>query len=201
MKPGWERAFSIAAWAMAFALVALFLWALVALQQRMAVYFGLFAITTLIANMRWRGEETIPGPPRALLAFGLTLNAFGWAFRWLDAIVLYDEAAHLITSAGLVAVLPAFTPSARVALRRQPGVMWLFLVGLGAIIGIVWEVYEWTADHFVVPPGLMSIHDTITDLIADLLGAMAGAVLGLWTARVKVDRSQASAAATRHDAG
>lgn len=184
----WARAFDVAAWLMTVLLAVMFIWSLGAQQHRMMVYFGLFALATFGVNLRWRVVESLPGPPRALLVFGLAVNAFGWALRWLDNVPFYDEAAHGLTTAGLVAVLPALMPHARAALRRNPGIEWIFLVGLGATTGILWEVYEWTADHFVVPPGTMSIDDTITDLIADFVGAMLGALVGLWTSRAKPER-------------
>lgn len=172
-------------WGMAGLLLALCLWSAARAERRAFTYFGLFAALALLpCVLRQNGGSLLRGPPRALLVFGISMNAFGWGWRWLDRIPLYDKAAHLVTTAGMVAVLPVFLPEARRVLRDAPRTFWMLLVGAGSTLGIIWETYEWGVDRYLLAQRTMSVGDTVTDLIADVAGAMFGAWLGVaWTRR------------------
>lgn len=60
----------------------------------------------------------------------------------------------------------------------------LFIVGGSALIGVLWEHYEWLHDHFLaIPQHLLlaqpDLADTMKDLLNDLLGGVAVAILYL----------------------
>jgi hypothetical protein len=50
-------------------------------------------------------------------------------------------------------------------------------VALGLAVGAVWEMAEFTFDHFLGTNLAKSERDTATDLMVDGLGAVAGAAL------------------------
>ncbi|MBI4095024.1 MAG: hypothetical protein HY435_02430 [Candidatus Liptonbacteria bacterium] len=64
----------------------------------------------------------------------------------------------------------------------------IFSLGFAALVGVLWEFYEYFADVFILKkytifsaqPGLV---DTLQDLLNDLIGAVAVAVLWIWFQR------------------
>ncbi len=177
---GW----GLGAWFLTAVLGACFIASLLARHRAGATYFGLFGLLALlVCVLRRDGGPLLRGPPRALLVLGIFVNGMGWGGGLMDRIAFYDQGAHLLTTAGLVAVLPALMPRTREVLRDHPAILTLLLVGVGALTGICWEVYEFLVDRFLSPPPSMDISDTIADLVADVLGAFAGALLAAKTAR------------------
>ena len=59
--------------------------------------------------------------------------------------------------------------------------MFVVTVALGLAVGAVWEMAEFTSDHFLGADLAKSERDTATDLMVDGLGAVGGgALLVVW---------------------
>jgi hypothetical protein len=54
----------------------------------------------------------------------------------------------------------------------------VFTVFIGAFLGGVWEILEWSADQMFGTSEQHGLDDTMKDLVMDLVGAMIAAMLG-----------------------
>jgi hypothetical protein len=149
-------------------------------------YFGLFGAVAIL----WLLAFARRFPPLVTVTFLLAgaLDAFGWAFQWLDTVPLYDEGTHL-------AVTFALTVPATLALHRCAGssgvstrsTFAFATLGLGVLASVAWESVEWSYDHFLEVPGTMDLSDTMRDL----LSGVAGAFLAIPTAWALMRRERA----------
>lgn len=115
-------------------------------------------------------------PMAALFSFHLFISyvvPLYWWLYWFDNVMHF--AGGLVTAISVWIVVSHYTKKRK--LRVSPRLaMIVFLVGSVAIVGILWEVYEFLLDvyfpheYFLHQPG---IADTMGDLVLDLLGASA----------------------------
>ena len=128
------------------------------------------------------------------LAFCVAMVFTGWgeAAGWYDAWPPYDNVVHtvvpLLTSqvAYLALARLEVLPDPRDELGDLHRNWFLFTVTLclGATIGAVWEVFEWTSDGVLGSDLSLGNEDTVTDLISDTAGsALGGLGLVLWMDR------------------
>lgn len=108
------------------------------------------------------------------------------------SIPYWDKFLHLFSAsmlAGLgLAIFGALTPTDQLA-KTSPGLLALFALSFGSLIGVCWEFYEFTGDglfglnmqrtmsggHPLL--GRAALMDTMGDLFADVFGAL---LLALW---------------------
>lgn len=180
------RGFRVAGWIGAGALAVGLVISLVRQDERAITYMARFLVFTLAFLLLV--SRRVPAALTGVFTFSMLVNTPGWAWRWLDTVFLYDEAAHLLTTTAVTApaCLLLYRPLRR-ELRAHPFVFSLAIVTFGMANGVVWEIYEWISDHFVIPPGTMDITDTMDDLIADGLGALLAVPLGIRALRAWED--------------
>jgi hypothetical protein len=139
--------------------------------------------------------------PRALdvprlfdLAFvmAMSFQAWGNVFGAFDGVYGYDKVVHFLLPCASSALLYLLLVRVRVVpdlaeetgVHRKPAVL-LVTAAFGlALMGGLYELYEWFADHFLGGHLYVSYGDSIGDLLDDALGALAGGALILaWEAQ------------------
>src|ERR671931_722598 len=120
------------------------------------------------------------------LAFCLGFGLTGWgdALGLYERIGFYDLVGHSLASFFFAPVLYILLARAEVlADLRQVATphhylgVFVVTVALGLAVGAVWEMAEYTSDHFLGTHLARSERDTATDLIVDGLGEVAGGAL------------------------
>lgn len=83
-----------------------------------------------------------------------------------------DLTLHFLGGVFVVALATDFLLTNKVKLSRYGFMNAVFLVGLVALIGVLWEFYEYVvADIFLIRQG--SLADVLSDLLMDILGGAA----------------------------
>jgi hypothetical protein len=124
------------------------------------------------------------------LAFCLGFGLTGWgdALGLYEKIGFYDLIVHSLASFFFAPVLYILLARAEVlsdlkqvsTAHHYVGVL-VVTVALGLAVGAVWEMTEYTSDHFFGTNLAKSERDTATDLMADGLGSLSGgALLVVW---------------------
>ena len=120
------------------------------------------------------------------LAFCLGLGLTGWgdALGLYDKIGFYDLIVHSLASFFFAPVLYILLARGEVLADLKQVTTAHHFVGvfvvtlaLGLAVGAVWEMAEYTSDHFLGTMLAKGERDTATDLMVDGLGAAAGAAL------------------------
>ncbi len=125
--------------------------------------------------------------PRAYdLAFCLGLGLTGWgdALGLYERIGFYDLVVHSLASFFFAPVLYILLARAEVlsdlkqvsTAHHYIGVF-VVTLALGLAVGAVWEMAEYSSDHFLGTELARSERDTATDLMVDGAGAAAGGAL------------------------
>ena len=139
--------------------------------------------------------------PRALdvprlfdLAFvaAMSFQAWGNVFGAFDGVYGYDKVVHFLLPCASSALLYLLLVRVRVVpdlaeesgVRRKPAIL-LVTAAFGlALMGGLYELYEWFADHFLGGHLYVSYGDSIGDMLDDALGALTGGALILaWEAQ------------------
>lgn len=124
----------------------------------------------------------LPGSLIAVLALASVINGASIAWDWYTAWAPFDEWAHLLNPALLVAPSMIWLHRAGIwGLRAESPtfVVAATLYGLGLAVG--WEVIEvffWT----------FPVSDTVSDVVLGVLGSIAG---GWWAARLILQEQRA----------
>jgi hypothetical protein len=120
------------------------------------------------------------------LAFCLGFGLTGWgdALGLYQRIGFYDLIVHSLASFFFAPVLYILLARAEVLADLKQVTTAHHFVGvfvvtlaLGLAVGAVWEMAEYTSDHFLGTKLAKSERDTATDLMVDGAGAAAGAAL------------------------
>lgn len=135
-------------------------------------------------------------PMAAVFLFdNLINNPLGIYDRWPS----YDIPMHIFGGVITTWCLTRFLKSLKVYTGLKP--CWLrywFLIANTALIGILWECYEWVFDYYFPWIGVQtSLTDTIGDLLNDLLGASIFVALLLWRVYRKHTQSVQEIESTR----
>jgi len=122
------------------------------------------------------------GAPAALdVACCSTILFAAWAAQldWYVAVGWLDVVVHAVAT-GMLAVLSvrALQAWGIVGPRRSRGETALLVVGLGAVLAVLWEVGEWAGNAWFDRSIQVGYADTMGDLAAGLAGsAVAAAVM------------------------
>ncbi len=144
------------------------------------------AVAVLIA--RW---IAVPRPFDLAFVLGMALQGWGNAFNLFDRLNWWDDLVHPVLT---LCVAPLFyiglarlkvVPDLAEETQRHHYVgVFLITLSLGLAFGAVYEIYEWTVDHWFGAHLAIGYTDTITDLSTDAAGsAVGGALLVLWAVR------------------
>lgn len=120
------------------------------------------------------------------LAFCLGFGLTGWgdALGLYEKIGFYDLIVHSLASFFFAPVLYILLARAdvlsdlkQVTTAHHFVGVFVVTLALGLAVGAVWEMAEYTSDHFLGTHLAKSERDTATDLMVDGLGALAGGAL------------------------
>ena len=121
------------------------------------------------------------GAPAVLdVAYCSTILFAAWAAQldWYVAVGWLDVVVHAVAT-GLIAVLER--AGAAGLGRRRPGrprgETALLVVGLGAVLAVLWEVGEWAGNAWLDRSIQVGYPDTMGDLAAGLAGSAVAAVV------------------------
>ena len=110
------------------------------------------------------------------------LHVAGFVFRWNYSLLWYDLLLHFLGGMWVAFAAAKFF--------RKPisEIGWMgpvFLVALVALVGVTWEIYEFTIDElFFEERALWRAQDGNTDTMSDLMMDLAGGIaVALWYAR------------------
>lgn len=147
-------------------------WAIATSRSDGAIAWGAVA-AVIIALLMLRSK--LPSLFGLLLAVAATVNGTGYALTLWHDRTMFDEVVHAFTTfAGLAAISWALVRTYRIDGSGQR--LWWTLIGIGVLLGVVWEGFEWLIGIIGSPK------DTAIDLAMDMLGALAAAALIAWTA-------------------
>lgn len=177
------RGFRILAYPMKFILLMIALVSVFNEDYILAVASGIAFLVTLTPQIIER-EKGIVIP--AFIDFAGTLALFlhilGWALQLYYIIPNYDKVLHLYSSmiVGLIAFM-AFYLMGKNSKKFcvSPILMVLFSAMIVLVLGVAWEVMEFTMDQTFNTTEQWGLEDTMFDLIMDGLGAILFAILGL----------------------
>jgi hypothetical protein len=106
---------------------------------------------------------------------------FGEVQRYYTTVWWWDVVAHSASgiALGFVGFLILYTMLEQKMLKANPVVIAIFSFSFALAIGAIWEIFEFSMDHFfhtnMQKSGLV---DTMKDLIMDSLGALFASVIG-----------------------
>ena len=135
----------------------------------------LFLVCGAVMGIRWLGYR-----PDADAAACLVLLAAAWAAvtGLYEVVPGLDLLAHVAgTAVATAAVWQALRRLDPAAGSPNPWVRAVLLVGLAAVLSVLWEVGEWLGHHLVDQTIRVGYDDTVTDLLAGLLGGGIVALL------------------------
>lgn len=127
----------------------------------------------------------------------------GETLDFYNNVPYYDKFVHfsLPFFIGFMSFIIAYTldQTGKLSISTIPLLLILIFFTLG--VGALWEIIEYTTDHFINPligrhsqlQGSVvesAIDDTMKDLILDMLGGIFGALLGLWYVLTKNKKNE-----------
>lgn len=114
------------------------------------------------------------------------LNLY-WYLWWLD-MVMHIMGGSVTAFTMILLMSDCKHPMA--LWKKSPGFFFLFLLGLVALVGIGWELYEFIHDLFFPVSIQMSVgvRDTLEDLVSDLIGGSLFYLLFSLTSEKKKSR-------------
>lgn len=104
----------------------------------------------------------------ATYALALWLKLY-YVFWWLDI-------AHHLLGGFWVACLANFYFK-KSGVIASGATLFFMVLGIVALIGVLWEFVEFASDSYVWNVGFLSYEDTLSDLFFDLLGGAFGLLL------------------------
>jgi hypothetical protein len=176
------RTWAIVSWVGVAALAGGLAVAIAQRDPRAMLYLSLHLAGALGCVLAWRR----PNPLTAAFVFAMDFNGPGWAWHWLDVLWHYDKFAHVFVTLAVTPHLALFLlRPLRKELLAYRFILAVVVISLGASVNVLWETYEWICDHFVVPPGTMSLSDTMMDLVSDCVGATLSVPLAIYALRLE----------------
>lgn len=122
-----------------------------------------------------RLQDELPRLFTLLFLIAGLINVAGYAFDLWHSPVWFDEVVHSYTSFAVMAAI-GWLAIARTRLFGGSLSFVAAVTGVGIILGLLWEVFEWAI-------GIIGTRlDTISDLALDSLGAVAAGLFCAWAA-------------------
>jgi hypothetical protein len=154
-------------------------WALVAGDAGAALALGTSAALAVLARL-----VNLPRPYDWGFVLVLTLQGLGEALGWYDQWSWFDRLVHVVLPMLVAPVL--YIALARLEVLPDPRDethsrhyvgMAIVTFCLGAAVGAIWEIVEWTGDELLGTDLSEGNTDTVGDLVADCVGSLLGALL------------------------
>lgn len=145
-----------------------------ALQQRWMDATALAALAML--GFAFLGmERMLPRMFTLLFILAALVNTAGYVFSLWHQLSYFDEAVHFFTSFTVMAAIGWIILSLT-SVEDTGTVYVLLIVGLGFVIGVFWELFEYVIG--IIGSGW----DTSIDILMDVAGAICAAGLCSWLA-------------------
>lgn len=140
---------------------------------------GIILLAILFIAQRSR----LPSIFTLLFVLAGLVNAVGYVLNLWRTPYWFDEAVHFYTSFTAVAAI-GWLLFSRTSMNagRHPVRFALAVTGIGIVLGLLWEVFEWTIGIIGSPS------DTMIDLLMDTLGAVAAGLFCVWADDVERKR-------------
>ncbi len=118
-------------------------------------------------------KKSLPLSLLALILFIAVVNGLANEFSWYWRIPWFDMPMHFLGGLwlGLVA-LWWYTRDVVLTTFRMFTISLLTVL----VIGILWELFEFSMDTFIIISEQNSVFDTITDIIFDIIGGLVAVV-------------------------
>lgn len=162
MNSDWLRSVT---WGCLAILLGAVVWSAAMERWRDFAVLGVYALLSVIFLL---ARNRLPALFSLLFVLAALINAAGFAFGLWDRIPGYDPLAHGYTTfaATLAAGFLTFY-SVRSSFTRERFVSTVSLFSFGVMLGVLWEVFEWS----------VGVEQTYSGAIQDLVLNMAGAAL------------------------
>ncbi len=147
------------------------------------VFAGLFALifSFVPTILKKNYKITIPWILELLIFLALFLHVAGGVFGLYGKFEWWDTMTHFVSTFMLAVVGLTVIYLMHVywdGLKMDIRAIMVFTVFIGAFLGGVWEILEWSADQMFGTSEQHGLDDTMKDLVMDLVGAMIAAMLG-----------------------
>ena len=156
-----------------------------ALYQREGVWVfgGLFALAfTFVPSLLKRNYQiSIPWLLELLIFWALFLHVAGGVLDLYDRFDNWDTVTHFVSAfmLGVVALTIIYLMHVYWdGLTMDVRAIMILTVVIGAFLGVIWEVIEWSTDTVFGTMEQHGLDDTMKDLVMDMVGAMLAALLG-----------------------
>ncbi len=120
-------------------------------------------------------------PPALDVVNGVAVLVAAWSavLDLYDAVRWWDLVVHAVCTGALAAVAASLLDRAGAAGVRGPAAASRRAAALGLVLGVLWEIGEWTGHTFLDPEIYIGPADTLGDVLAGVVGAaVAGAAIG-----------------------
>jgi len=173
----------IASYILKIIMIILFILALLKGELAWTVGAAIALFLTFVPTILERNFHiTLPFILEFLIVLALFLHIGGNVFNFYYVIPRYDDIAHFVSSS-LVAFI-AFTivyilDKYWEGLHMDMYAMAYLVIVTTMAFGVVWEVFEWTADLITGGHEQWSLNDTMSDLVIDSIGGIVMAFIGI----------------------
>lgn len=140
-----------------------------------AAALGLFTVLSFAWLL---ADDRLPDVFDLLVALAALLNAFGFVFHFYKRIPYYDNLAHATTIFTLTLAY-YFLIYRDSQARESRWVMAVSVFALGAAVGELWEIVEWSAEKILNKNVVFGLDDTVTDLITNSTAALVAAIVAV----------------------
>ena len=140
--------------------------------------FYLIAISFLPLLSYIKKWKNYPYATDILLILPFLLDTFGNFLGYFDSIVFFDDLLHILNWILIVMSIQTF----RLQNRNFNKDDYMFGVGMGTLIIVIWELLEWilSVDGLGLITALhLSYNDTMGDLFGSVLGSFIGSYFGI----------------------
>ena len=147
------------------------------------VFAGLFALffSFVPSILKKNYKISIPWVLELLIFLALFLHVIGGAFGLYEKFNNWDTVTHFVSTFMLAVVGLTVIYLMHVywdGLMMDIRAIMVFTVFIGAFLGGIWEIMEWSTDQIFGTTEQHGLDDTMKDLVMDMVGAMIAAMLG-----------------------
>ncbi len=137
-------------------------------ELRIAACFFLPLVALLLT------PHGLPSLLMALASAAFFLSAAGWAFDWYGGYWWFDVVLHTVNPLLIVTgVMFMLWKAELLAHAPRKGRFILWATGIGLLLGVGWELFEYTYLPLTWP-------DTILDVVMNTAGAAVGGWFAIW---------------------
>ena len=147
------------------------------------VFAGTFALvfSFVPSILKKNYQISIPWILELLIFLALFLHVIGGVFGLYGKFDRWDTLTHFVSTFMLAVVGLTLIYLMHVywdGLKMDIRAIMVFTLIIGAFLGGVWEIMEWSTDQIFGTTEQHGLDDTMKDLVMDMVGAMIAAMLG-----------------------